>query len=202
METFTEDFERLFVPSVISTNYTYLESYQVFSRLDYAGINVLIVGSSFPALYYGMYCSIDLAIYYLTIISFMGLTLFIISLFEYLHRSENLKKKALAYGGFGVSLTIPLGHAIINEVFYDNYGDPFSIQGSIGYYLLCGFFYLFGLYIYTVRCPERHNPGKYNVCGNSHQIWHCFVVLGIVATYFGALENLETRKICICPSNL
>lgn len=44
----------------------------------------------------------------------MGLTLFVISLFEYMHRPENLKIKSLSYGGFGVSLTIPLGHAIMN----------------------------------------------------------------------------------------
>lgn len=75
---------------------------------------MLIVGSSFPALYYGMYCSFYLAIFYLTIISCMGLTLFVISLFEYMHRPENLKIKSLSYGGFGVSLSIPLGHAIIN----------------------------------------------------------------------------------------
>lgn len=70
---------------------------------------------------------------------------------------------------------------------------------SIWYYLLCGFFYLFGLYIYTVRCPERHRPGKFNTCGNSHQIWHMFVVMGILATFGGAITNLETRKLHSCP---
>lgn len=129
----------------------------------------------------------------------MGFTLFVFSLFEYLHRPENLRMKSLAYGGFGVSLSIPLGHLMVNEVIFNNYGDPFSMKSSIGYYLLCGFFYLFGLYVYTVRCPERHRPGRFNVCGNSHQIWHCFVVLGIIATYFGALESFESRKISLCP---
>lgn len=44
----------------------------------------------------------------------MGLSLFVVSLFEYLHRPENLTLKSLAYGGFGVSLSIPLAHAVIN----------------------------------------------------------------------------------------
>lgn len=172
----------------------------MFSRLDYAGINVLIVGSSFPAVYYGMYCSFSLVIFYLIIISGLGLSLFIVSLFEYLHREENLKIKSLCYGGFGISLSIPLLHILINSIVFNNYGDPFSNKDSVGYYLLCGFFYLFGLYIYTVRFPERNKPGKFNTCGNSHQIWHMFVILGIFATYMGALEDFETRKYCMCPS--
>jgi adiponectin receptor len=76
---------------------------------------------------------------------------------------------------------------MINELVFDNYGDMFSMKSAIGYFLACGFFYLFGLYVYTVRCPERHHPGRFNVCGNSHQIWHGFVVLGVISTYFDAL---------------
>lgn len=93
----------------------------------------------------------------------------------------------MAYGGFGISLAIPLTHMIINEIAYDNYGDPFSLYTSIIQYLLVGASYLGGLYVYTVRCPERYHPGKYNGCGHSHQIWHTFVILGIIFTYIGAL---------------
>ena len=80
-------------------------------------------------------------------------------------------------------------HMIINEVIYNNYGDNFEFLGSLPYYFLLGASYLGGLYIYTVRCPERNNPGKYNLCGHSHQIWHGMVVLGILFTFLGALEN-------------
>jgi adiponectin receptor len=45
----------------------------------------------------------------------------------------------------------------------------------------------FGTIFDLFRCPERNNPGKYNLCGHSHQIWHGFVVLGIIFTYLGAL---------------
>jgi len=33
------------------------KAYQVFNRLDYAGINILMAGSTFGPLYYGMYCN-------------------------------------------------------------------------------------------------------------------------------------------------
>lgn len=71
----------LFYPMSGSIIYFNLGAYQVFSRLDYAGINVLIVGSSFPAVYYGMYCNFSLVFFYLVIISTLGLSLFILSLF-------------------------------------------------------------------------------------------------------------------------
>ena len=89
--------------------------------------------------------------------------------------------------GFGSSLCIPICHVLINDIFYDNYGDPFSFVPSIPYILLLGASYIGGVYIYVIRCPERNRPGKYNVCGHSHQIWHLFVVLGIIFTYLGTI---------------
>jgi adiponectin receptor len=68
------------------------------------------------------------------------------------------------------------------------------------YYALLVSCYISGLYIFTVRCPERNNPGRYNLCGHSHQIWHVLVVLGIVFSYFGIMENFEMRKASLCPA--
>lgn len=74
------------------------------------------------------------------------------------------------------------------------------MMASVDEYFAVGVSYLSGLYIYTIRCPERNKPGKYNICGHSHQIWHCMVVLGIICTYFGALENLAMRRNSSCPN--
>ena len=93
----------------------------------------------------------------------------------------------MLYATFGTSLIVPISHLMINEIFYNNYGDPFEFAGSVPYTILLGASYLSGLYIYVQRCPERNNPGRYNKCGHSHQIWHGFVVLGIFFTYLGAL---------------
>lgn len=165
-------------------------------RLDYAGINILIAGSSFPPLYYGMYCNMSVAVLYLTLICIAGGVIFVISLFEWIHKLENGHMKAFLYGGFGISLSIPLTHLVLNEtIFNKEGGDPFQILSSVPYYLLCGASYLYGLYVYTARCPERKRPGQFNLCGHSHQIWHCFVVLGIIFQYIAVLETFEVRKV-------
>lgn len=157
-------------------------------RLDYAGINILIAGSSFPPLYYGMYCNLAVATIYLTLICMAGGIIFVISLFEWIHRLENANMKAFMYGGYGLSLSIPLTHLVLNQTVFNGANDAsFEFLPAVPYYILCGASYLYGLYVYTARCPERKRPGKFNVCGHSHQIWHCFVVLGVIFAYIGVL---------------
>lgn len=55
--------------------------YTITNRFDYAGINVLIAGSSFPPVYYGMYCNIDVAIIYLSFAILLAIICFIVCLF-------------------------------------------------------------------------------------------------------------------------
>ena len=55
-------------------------AYSISIGLDYAGINIFIAGSVFPAFYYGMYCYFNVAYFYMTIIMLIGGTLFVLSL--------------------------------------------------------------------------------------------------------------------------
>ena len=61
-------------------------TYTVLSRLDYAGVNILMIGSSIGPLYYGMFCTFELGLFYMLIIAGIGVTLFIFTLFDFLHR--------------------------------------------------------------------------------------------------------------------
>lgn len=148
----------------------------------------MISGSAFPPLYYGMYCQLEVALVYLIAILGVAIFCFTVCLFEWIHLPGHEHWKGGLFAGFGISLTIPCGHMVINEVFFGNYGDPFIFSSSVPYIALLGASYLGGVYIYVVRCPERNSPGKYNLCGHSHQIWHGFVVLGVFWTYLAAIE--------------
>jgi len=88
---------------------------------------------------------------------------------------------------------------ISNEIF-GNYGDPFIFSTSVPYIALLAASYLGGVYIYVKRCPERNNPGNFNTCGHSHNIWHTFVLFGIFFTYLAAIELFEMRKVSVCPA--
>lgn len=62
------------------------KSYTIFSRFDYAGISVLIAGSTFPPLYYGMYCYLEVALVYEIITMTLAISIFVLSVFEWMHR--------------------------------------------------------------------------------------------------------------------
>ena len=97
-----------------------------------------------------MYCYLEVALVYEIIIMSFAVSIFVLSVFEWMHRPEHVKFKAAIYGGFGLFNIFPIGHLLINDTFFNN-GDGFSFANSLHYYILLGFSYLMGLYIYTVR---------------------------------------------------
>ena len=141
---------------------------KILLRLDYTGVNLLISGSTFPVFYYGFYCQFHLAIIYITTIGVACLTVFFISLKDFIHTAQYFILKSVMYGSLGIFAAVPIIHLAINEVLFDNFGDPYRTSGSLVYYLLMGACYLGGLTIYALRFPERTRPGKFDYCGASH----------------------------------
>jgi hypothetical protein len=76
---------------------------------------------------------------------------FVICLFEWIHKQGNEKYRSLVFGSFGMSMIVPFSHMIINELVFDNYGDPYEFSSSGVYYVLLSASYIFGLYVFTVR---------------------------------------------------
>lgn len=53
-----------------------------FSRLDYCGIAVLIIGSFVPWLYYGFYCDYQPKVFYFVLVSVLGAASIIVSMWD------------------------------------------------------------------------------------------------------------------------
>ena len=58
----------------------------VFSRLDYAGISILICGSSITWLYFGFYCEFYHRLTYMTTIALLGLLTIVLTLMDKFNR--------------------------------------------------------------------------------------------------------------------
>ena len=58
----------------------------VFSRLDYAGISLLICGSSITWLYFGFYCEFYHRLTYMTTIALLGLLTIVLTLMDKFNR--------------------------------------------------------------------------------------------------------------------
>jgi adiponectin receptor len=63
-----------------------------------------------------------------------------------------------------------------------------------------GVLYMGGLTIYILKFPERYFHGKLDYIGNSHNIWHCMIMMGAVFYYFAAMESYYQRKSLTCTS--
>jgi len=180
----------LFFSSLFHLFYSYARTHQTYNwflRLDYSGISLLISGSTFPPLYYGFYCQLEVGIFYMALIGLACFCVFIMSLKDFFHKIEFLTKKSLTYGCLGVFAGVPIFHLYINEAYLNNFGDLYSSNPAVPYFLLMGVAYLGGLSLYARRCPERYHPGKFDICGASHQIWHFSIIVGIIMTYIGAI---------------
>lgn len=83
---------------------------EFFKRFDYAGISILITGSTFPPLVYGFYCQIFYAKLYLSLVGGTSIIVFFVSLGDKIHKEEYKKIKAFMYGGLGLFAGAPLLH--------------------------------------------------------------------------------------------
>nr|ABN04724.1 At4g38290 [Arabidopsis thaliana] len=58
--------------------------------------------------------------------------------------------------------------------------------------------YLTGALVYATRIPERWMPGKFDIAGHSHQLFHVLVVAGAFTHYRAGLVYLKWRDIEGC----
>jgi adiponectin receptor len=86
----------------------------------------------------------------------------------------------------GLSAVFPVLHGLELYGFHD-------MRSRIGltWMLLQGFLYILGAGLYAARWPERSNPGKYDIWGSSHQIFHVLVVLAAAAHLYGLLVAFD-----------
>ncbi|KAI0468657.1 hemolysin-III channel protein Izh2 [Xylaria cf. heliscus] len=142
------------------------------NKLDYSGIVCLIVGSYVPALYYGLFCKPVLMSAYLYSIFVLGFGCGIVSWVERFRTPLWRPYRALMFVGLGVSGVVPVLHGL------RLYGyQSLNERMGLNWVLLQGALYIFGAFLYAVRWPERTSPGKFDIWGHSHQLFHILILL-------------------------
>lgn len=69
---------------------------------------------------------------------------------------------------------------------------------SIPFLALGGVLYIAGALMYAERCPERISPGKFDLFGSSHQIFHFAILAAAYAHYravMGAAAHVAGRHL-------
>lgn len=164
----------------------------IMLRLDYAGIAALISTSFYPPIYYSFMCYPFLRNLYLGFITVLGIATIVISLLPVFEKPKFRSFRASLFFGMGISGVAPVLHKLI--LFR---GKPEAVQ-TTGYEILMGLFYGFGALIYATRVPERWKPGKFDIAGHSHQLFHVLVVAGAYTHYLAGLVYLRWRDLEGC----
>ncbi|VDO64511.1 unnamed protein product [Heligmosomoides polygyrus] len=162
---------------------------KLFSKLDYAGITLLIVGSFIPWLYYAFYCrALHMAIY-ITMISVLGVLAMIVSLWDKFAEPSYRPLRAGVFVAMGLSAVVPAAHLFVVDGF-----DFLYKKASLVWMLFMAAMYLGGAAIYATRIPERWFPGRCDLWFQSHQLFHTFVVIAAFI-HFHAITEMAQKKL-------
>ncbi|XP_067855799.1 adiponectin receptor protein 2-like [Heptranchias perlo] len=161
---------------------------RVFSKLDYSGIALLIMGSFVPWLYYSFYCNPQPCFIYLIVVCVLGITAIIVSQWDYFATPQYRGVRAGVFVGLGLSGVVPTLHFMISEGFFRA-----ATIGQIGWLFLMAALYITGAALYAARIPERFFPGKCDIWFHSHQLFHILVVAGAFVHFHGVSNLQEFR---------
>ncbi|CAM8943009.1 unnamed protein product [Rhodiola kirilowii] len=156
-------------------------------RLDYAGIAALISTSFYPPVYYSFMCTPFICNFYLSAITLMGIATIIFSLSPVFDQPKFRTVRACLFFGMGISGVAPILHKLI---LYRH--QPEAVE-TTGYEILMGVLYGVGALIYATRIPERWKPGRFDIAGHSHQLFHVLVVAAAYTHYQAGLIYLKWR---------
>jgi adiponectin receptor len=161
------------------------------NQLDYLGIIILIVGSFLPTIYYGFLCYPFLTnAYWGMMISFGSACAFI---------TFNPRFRTPKYRPFRAAMFVALGGAGVIPVLHGvSLFGVATLEERIGmrWVLSEAVLYIVGAVIYAARVPEKFWPGRFDLVGASHQVFHCFVVAAALAHLKGlmvAFDGMHAR---------
>lgn len=152
-------------------------------RVDYVGIVILILGSFISGIYVGFYCEPGLQkLHWASIV-----TLSVVTSILVLHpRLQGLKYRSYRTTAFiatGLSGFAPITHGLLKY----GWAEMWERSG-MPYYLLEGLVYGIGAFFFATRIPESIWPGRFDVWGSSHQLFHMLVVLASAVHIFGVWQ--------------
>ncbi|KAK4998391.1 hypothetical protein LTR66_002365 [Elasticomyces elasticus] len=156
------------------------------NKLDYMGIVFLIWGSFVPSIYYGFSTEPELVKLYWSMITTIGAGCGIVSVMAKFRTPQWRPFRAFMFVAMGLSAAVPVLHGL--KVYGFSQLDQ---QIGLKWLVLQGLLYIVGAGIYAARVPERWRPGRFDIWGSSHQIFHILVLLAAATHLMGLLNAFD-----------
>ncbi|CAG8226752.1 unnamed protein product [Penicillium salamii] len=155
-------------------------------QFDFVGIIVLTIGKFISGINMVFYCERTLKQVYWAMILTLGLLTISILLNPKFSGRSWRTFRVCAFVATGLSGFAPLAHGIKIFGF-----SQMAKQSGMPYYLVEGILLVLGAVVYATRVPESLMPGKFNIFGSSHQIFHILVVLATGVHFLGILNAFD-----------
>ncbi|KAF8463008.1 hemolysin-III related-domain-containing protein [Kalaharituber pfeilii] len=168
------------------------------NTLDYIGIVAMIFGSYIGSLTYGFWCLPALRTRYTAVIGGLGLICSILALHPHFRTPKYRPFRATMYILYGSSGIVPIIHGSRILGFSD-----LSAQIQLRWLLAQGGLYILGALIYAARVPERWAPGRFDLFGASHQVFHVLVLAAAGTHLRGLIRAFDYRHGVVgveCPA--
>ncbi|KAI1210167.1 mPR-like GPCR protein [Annulohypoxylon truncatum] len=155
-------------------------------RFDFVGIILLILGSFISGIYVGFWCELLERKIYWSMIGSLATISIVIVLAPTFQGPRWRTLRLLTFVSTGLSGLAPIIHGICMFGF-----AQMMKQSGLPFYLAEGGLFLLGAVVYATRFPESVSPGKFDIYGSSHQIFHILVVIATVVHLAGVLDALD-----------
>eukprot|EP01084_Bolivina_argentea_P038489 71167_1 len=170
-------------------------NYRNFLQIDLFGIFCVF----FASVLAGMNCCYSCHPKLQFVYSITNIIIFCFVLFPILFlfpEKTSFRLKRNVFGSLLALELIPTAHWIylynysINDwsLIYEFWYAPLGMFGG----------YFTGGIIWHFRIPERFYPGKFNIFGHSHQIWHLFIVLASFCWFYGLYDMRVYHNNNVC----
>lgn len=70
----------------------------------------------------------------------------------------------------------------------------------IGLYITGGASYILGAILYAKKWPESQYKNKFDIFGNSHNIFHVACLIGALLHWIGSIKMFHERQLYHCPN--
>ncbi|KAI9014597.1 hemolysin-III related-domain-containing protein [Phycomyces nitens] len=157
------------------------------ATLDYMGIAFLITASVLVTEYYGFYCKPSIQARYMVFTSIVGSIGIFTPFLKCWDTREYRPLRIAVFLSMAISSSVPVFHLFLMNGFGPTWSFLKLAAVSVA-------MYIFGVFIYVNRFPEKMYPGRFDFAGmTSHAIWHIFVCLGIFFHYLASLNFYANR---------
>jgi len=161
---------------------------EAYNRLDYVGIVFLITGTYYPALFYGFYCEPFFQLTYIIGVTIFGAATAYFVLSPGYATPEYRRVRTFLFIGLGLSGVVP----VVQKLATTGYEHANKALG-LNWLIIGGGFYIGGALMYAERVPESIWPGRFDIFGSSHQIFHVACLLAALSHYVALCKAFDYR---------